>query len=182
MKLKKILIVLGMLALVSPVSAELANRPYLALRAGGEKLAIKGNGAKDDKAVFDWVIGLGTRLNHFRLELEWNSTGKAKYDTAKVNQQRYMLQGYYDLPIRSAIRPYLNLGAGAAYTEVEINREKDDQTKFAWNAGAGIGINVTRFLSFDVGYRYVNGGKPKLLNVGVKTSAHEGYVGARASF
>lgn len=182
MKIKKLALLLGLALLASPVSAELANRPYLALRVGGEKLAIKGNGAKDDKAVFAWTIGLGTRLNHFRLELEWDSTTKAKYDTAKVNQQRYMFQGYYDLPIRSAIRPYLNLGAGAAYTEVEIGRETDDKTTFAWNAGAGIGINVTRFLSFDIGYRYINAGKPKLFDVGVKTYAHKGYVGARASF
>ena len=55
---------------------------------------------------------------------------------------------------------------------------------YTWNIGAGLGLNVTRHLSFDLGYRYIDAGKPKFFKDAdsVKIRNHEGYFGIRYTF
>ena len=183
MKIKHLCFTFCALMMATQVAAgSLANRPYLAARAGFDNIQLKADSEKEDKTAFAFLIGLGLRLRSFRAEIEWTDMMRSRLKSVRLEQQRYMLQTYYDLPIRSAFRPYLNLGAGAAYTEVSDSGKKDDRTGFAWNAGAGLGVNVTRSLSVDIGYRYVDSGKPKLFNTKVKARSHEGYLGTRFSF
>jgi len=193
--MKKIILACALTILLSlPVQAAspfvrsggLKNGLYFAIRAGGSDLTIKSDGEKDHKSSLLWINSLGARLNRLRLEAEWTNFARARFEDAKIRQQRYMLQAYYDIPVRLLVRPFVNVGAGAAYTEADIEGSSDnhDDTTFAWNAGAGLGINITSRISFDVGYRYFDAGKARMIKDSARQrlTGHEGYAGVRISF
>lgn len=185
--MKNIFIILTLLTISSAVMAAPRNGPYMAIRGGADMLQMKADGEKEDDVSLAWIMAIGARLKNIRLELEWQNTAKASWEYTDVEQNRYMVQLYYDIPTRTAIRPYLNAGAGLAYTDISFENEFEtfsrDKTSFAWNVGAGLGISVSNRLSFDLGYRYFNAGKPKYFDdISVKTDGHEGYFGVRFSF
>ncbi|MBQ7412919.1 MAG: porin family protein [Alphaproteobacteria bacterium] len=184
--MKKIFIVAALLLTTHVANAALVNGPYIGLHAGADNWHFKADGAKEHDTRFAWMMALGARLKSFRAEIEWANVTRAHIDDVKAEQQRYMLQLYYEVPFRSAFRPYLNVGAGAAYTEVKAKNtslsRSSDETTFAWNGGAGITVNVNRALSFDFGYRYIDSGKPKFFDSSVRMRHHEGYIGTRYTF
>ena len=185
--MKNILLTLTLLAMSSAVMAAPRNGPYMAIRGGADMLQMKADAEKEDDVSLAWIMALGARLKNVRLELEWQNTAKASWEYTEVEQNRYMFQLYYDLPTRTAIRPYLNAGAGLAYTDITFKDDFEtlarDKNSFAWNVGGGLGIDVNNRLSFDLGYRYFNAGKPKYFDdIGIKTDGHEGYFGARFNF
>jgi len=189
--MKKLWILATVISLfaVQAHAAPLVNGPYIALRAGGDNMHFKSDGETKRNTVFAFLMAVGARLKAFRGEFEWANLTRAKIKDTKTRfeQQRYMAQFYYEIPLRSAIRPYLNAGLGASYTEVNYrdgnNRKKtDDDTTFAWNGGAGITVNWTRMWSFDLGYRYVDTGKAKFDNGKVRNQNHEIYLGCRLTF
>ncbi len=190
--MKKTLLLITCLLLSTGASAALKNGPYIASRIGADYIQFKSAGKEENDTRFIWDLALGARLKKFRGEIEWvdvpRSHIKEKDYDFEMEQQRYMLQLYYDFPIRSAIRPFVNVGAGASYAEVTSKgygiSKSDDDTTFTWNAGLGFGVNVTRHLSFDLGYRYIDAGKPKFYSVSdsLKVRNHEGYFGIRYTF
>ena len=163
-------------------AAPLVNGPYIALHAGSDIMRFKSDGDTENKGVFAFLMAVGARLKAFRAEFEWANLTKAKTKEIRFEQQRYMGQFYYELPIRSAIRPYLNAGLGAAYTEADHKEKSKDTTTFAWNGGAGITLNLTRMWSFDLGYRYVDAGKIKFRGDKIRNQNHEIYLGGRLTF
>ena len=190
--MKKTLFLIICLLVSTSASAVLQKGPYIAGRAGLDYTQLKSAGEKENDTSFMWDMALGIRLKNVRGEIEWVNTPRSHLEKegldTKIEQQRYMLQLYYDFPIRSALRPFVNLGAGASYIEVkskDVNfSETADDTTFTWNAGLGLGLNVTRHLSFDLGYRYIDSGKPKFFKEAdsVKFKNHEGYFGVRYTF
>ena len=178
----KLILFLGMLMVAGAAQAELKNGPYVGVQLGADRMQVKSGTAKENGTSFAWMMALGMRSKALRAELQWANTTRTKIEKAHVEQQRYMLQLYYEMPIHSVIRPYLNAGAGASYTEVSFSGEKSDKTTFAWNAGAGLTLNVSSSMSVDLGYRYIDTGKPKVFGSELQVRHHEGYLGTRFSF
>ena len=187
--MKKLLFLLAALTISSTVqAANLTNGPYLAGHVGFDYTDYKAGDVKDDDTRFAWDVAFGVRVRNVRTEAQWANTTRGSIKDTDVEQQRYMAQFYYDLPIRSVVRPFLNAGLGAAYTEITYkngNKKKTaDDTTFCWNVGAGIGINVTRYFSFDIGYRYIDAGRAKFKKEAdsMRARSHEGYAGVRFTF
>ena len=189
--MKKYLILLTALSLSTGAFADnLVNGPYVAGHVGFDYTDYKAKGSKtEDDTRFAWDMALGLRVRSLRAEVEWANTTRSHLKTSRTEQQRYMAQFYYDFPLRSVIRPFLNVGAGAAYTETtyrpknKVSKHSDDTT-FCWNAGAGLGLNLNRYFSFDVGYRYIDAGRPNF-GKGIpatKITHHEAYTGLRVTF
>ena len=188
--MRKILFI-GLILMSSVAWAgEYRNGPYLGGHIGFDAGSYKTDGEKKNDTRMVWDLVLGARSRSIRAEFELANTSRAHIEEAYVEQQRYMAQFYYDIPLRpSAIRPFLNAGLGAAHTELSVpmgngKREKSDKSTFCWNAGAGLGINVNKWLSFDLGYRYIDAGSPKFFDAdeGTKIRHHEGYTGVRVTF
>ena len=182
--MKKLWILATIISLfaVQAQAAPLVNGPYIALRGGADNMHFKTDGKSENKTVFALLMAVGARLKAFRGEFEWANLTKAKTKEIRFTQQRYMAQFYYEVPIRAAIRPYLNAGLGAAYTEADHKDKSDDTTTFAWSGGAGFTLNLTRMLSFDLGYRYVDAGKIKFKGDKIRNQNHEFYFGGRLTF
>ena len=126
------------------------------------------------------ALAAGVKVCAFRAELEYNRWGKTKSDKvlpvwrertiSTLEQESWMLNGYFDVPTKTALRPYIGAGIGMAHVrgrvlwsdipEKDVRRERT----LAWQVGAGFGYSLTKNLTLDVGYRYVNNG-----NVAVKT-------------
>lgn len=184
--MKKLLLILSLLMISYETAAALKNGPYLALRGGLDSSKIKTDDLSKRDEAFAGVIAIGARAHDVRVELELTAETTTKVEELKTEQQRYLAQFYYDLPFHFPIRPYLNAGAGMAYTDInyklENKKESDDKTKFAWNAGGGLALNVTSNLSFDLGYRYIDTGKIKVKDCSIDTMTHEFYFGGRVTF
>ena len=168
-------------------AAPLVNGPYLALRGGADFMHFSSDADHGNKTTFALLIAAGLRVKSLRAEFEWANSSHAHIKNTEFEQQRYMAQFYYDFPLRSVFRPYLNLGVGAAYTDTSYKRfstyKRKDDTSFAWNGGAGIGLNLTRAWSFDLGYRYIDSGKFKAYDsISVRNRNHEAYFGSRFTF
>ena len=129
-----------------------------------------------------WVgaLAAGVKVCAFRAELEYNRWGKTKSDKvaaefdertlSTLQQQTLMLNGYFDIPTKTAFRPYVGAGIGLARVRGRVSwpaiPEKDvrRETNLAWQAGGGFGYNLSQNWTLDVGYRYGYNG-----NVTIKT-------------
>lgn len=186
--MKKFSILLGALLLATTAHAEtLVSGPYVALHGGLDNARFKADSKRDHDTTIAFLPAAGIRVKAFRAEFQWADIARSKLENVNYHQQRYMAQFYYELPLRSKFRPFLNVGCGASYVESNYRknrvRKSGDDTTFAWNAGAGITFNWTRMLSFDLGYRYVDAGKARLYDdTDVKIQNHEGYFGVRLTF
>lgn len=64
-----------------------------------------------------------------------------------------MFNGYYDLKISSSITPFLGIGAGFSF--VDIDKDIDDYDKvFAYQFIAGVGFDIHNKLKLDLSYKY----------------------------
>ena len=124
--------------------------------------------------VWMGAYAVGVKVCAFRAEFEYNHWGKAHSEKASgawtgytrtgLRQQSWMLNGYFDIPTKTAFRPYVGAGIGLARIRGRVNWVDDEwldvkgKTTRAWQVGAGIGYNVTKNVTLDVGYRYVNNG------------------------
>ncbi len=123
----------------------------------------------------------------------------------KLNVNTLMLNAFYDFHNSSRFTPYVMAGAGLAFINSNIEVKEGTQglsstenfTQFAWQVGAGVGIEITPRVTLDIGYKYLNFGafdyavenfvtamgpsyrNTDLSNVG---SAHEIAVGLRYTF
>lgn len=112
-------------------------------------------------------VAYGLRKNDFRLELaagyqandvdkigsiEANGVIKGDGDILSV-----MYNGYYDMDMENVL-PYVTLGIG--YANVGVNYSEpgyeldSNNSAFAYQLGAGIGIPVNDNVTIDIGYRY----------------------------
>ena len=190
--MKKVLLATLAIAAFVATSAEagVRVRPYVSAKLGhawANQRAYTWDAAnpadKDKLAGTDnvWMgaYALGLKICAFRAEFEYNHWGKAHgdrelrtwgdYTRTSLRQQSWMLNGYFDIPTKTAVRPYVGAGLGMARIRGKVIWPMDGwtdlrgKTTFAWQVGGGIGFNLTKNLTFDVGYRYVNNG-----NVAIK--------------
>lgn len=129
---------------------------------------------------------VGAYTSVARVEGEYSFLGKARYDSlnASARFQRVMANGYFDIYATRYVRPYLGVGLGATFYAVEKkhSEEKESGGNFTWSAGGGVGIRLTRNITFDSGYRFVNMGDVELDDKTMHFNAHEFYSGLRFLF
>lgn len=117
----------------------------------------------DDKWMGALGVGYAMR-NGFRLEGElshrannWGPTTLNAFDTDVTGDARalaLMANLYYDFNHNGALQPYLGVGVGAARVRVGIDGSGEGKdTRFAYQAMAGIAYAATERLTFDLGYR-----------------------------
>ena len=177
-------------------------RPYISAKANYSKMAMNGKafdaGEKERISKKDWVGGASLaaslKMCAFRTELEFNQSLSAKdtYDDLRTKQsyRSYMLNGYFDLPTGTDFHPYVGAGIGVARIKTRLSEDdfvdKNYSTNLAWQAGGGIGYNLTRNWTLDIGYRYVNNGHNKWKiegdKVKVNTEEHQITAGVRYTF
>lgn len=131
-------------------------------------------------------VYLGGNISVLRFEGEYTFAGKVKYSTLDLTHQsqRLMANGYVDLHVSRYVRPFLGLGAGTTFYSVESKtaHNKSTGTNFTWNASAGVGIRLTRNLTFDIGYRYVDMGDVDIGQQNLHFNSQEMFAGIRFLF
>lgn len=101
---------------------------------------------------------------------------------------------YYDFTNESPFSFFLTAGAGASKVDIDdfnvrgltAQGYSDDDTVFAYQAGAGVGFDITKNVNFFVKYRYLGTSDLDLQFDGVKVetdySSHNIYAGIRITF
>jgi len=117
--------------------------------------------------------------------------------TGDVSSLTFLLNGYYDFTNESPFSFFITGGVGAA--KIEINdfnvtelgifgmpKYSDDDTVFAFQAGAGVGYAINEMVNLYVKYRYLGASDLDLQFDTVKTeveySSHNIYAGIRITF
>lgn len=175
-----------------PASAALRNGLYMGLTAGGSIMRSKINSKMEHDTSFVSTLALGGRFGSVRVAAEFMMNTKADYDKpdGKISYEAnaVSLQTYYDVPVRSMIRPFFNLGIGMYGSDIKGEPDVSESSdKMMWNVGAGFTLAVSRATSLDLGYRYVRFGKEKYKDgngnkIPIETEAHQIYGGYRYVF
>ena len=115
----------------------------------------------------------------------------------KVDSERVMFNGYYNLKEMEMATVYLSAGIGVSFNKTDATQgassEFDDETStaLAWSLGAGRSRVLTNGWSVDFGYRYVDLGEadtgmsefsPWDEHFEGELDTHEAIVGIRYSF
>ena len=154
---------------------------------------------------FGGDVAVGAKIGAVRAELAYTYLAKddktRKYDGGKykteISGQSFMLNGYYDIENPTIFKPYVGAGVGMAkmkyqlkytdFADPEFNSsESFSKNKFAYSLMAGVGAEVTKNITLDIGYRYTDYGSFSKNIVGDKvkfdTKAHQVLAGVRYSF
>lgn len=172
--------------------------PYIAIRVMLQGLEDSrdpaGTGAE---LTYDGGAGiagsLGYRFGIFRPELEAafrsNSTdelrgpgGPISVDGA-VSSAAIMANGFLEIPLTRTVRPYLGAGLGFARVAIDGDDFEDDSDAvFAYQAAAGLSVQVTPLISLVGGYRYFATDDATLLGNQVEYTTHNVEAGLRFDF
>jgi len=153
--------------------AQAAADPYVSLSAGLALLQnsdIKEGGVTDEDAI-EYGTGyavngaLGLDGGMYRLEgavgyqtndIEVTPGGPVDDDDdVSLSILSFMANGYIDLGMNgSVVEPYVMAGAGVANVTLSDEGEDEGDTVFAYQLGAGVGIQATPNVVLDLGYRY----------------------------
>lgn len=156
----------------------------------------------------------GYDFGHFRLEGEMSykegeissvteSTLGTRYVNAdgQVGALAMLVNGFYDLHNETPVTPYVGAGMGFASLSLSDTRgvdanagainnhifREDSDNVLAFQAGAGVAVNLNRLLSVDVGYRYFATATASLRkdwpnSTDLKIASHNATVGVRVKF
>ena len=143
-------------------------------------------------ASFAPGVAVGVSAGPLRAEVEYTHLTEAEIeedgfsygDIVEAKFNRVMVNGYVDLQLSYYVRPYIMAGVGVAQHDVSYKGDDISGSKFAWNAGAGVGFHLNRNLALDVGMKYVDMGEVQLENQDKDLSfdAVETYAGLRFMF
>lgn len=154
-------------------------------------------------AGFDFgMVRLEGELSYKHAEMSTVAEkGGARYVNVdgRVGAFSMLFNGFIDLHNDSPITPYF--GGGIGFSAVHISdtsgdntntgfREllylDDDDTVFAYQVGAGMGITLTRLVTLDVGYRYFGTSTARFtessINPEFKLESHNVAIGLRFTF
>jgi hypothetical protein len=148
-----------------------------------------------DRSV-PWDIGLPRWNTRFEFELiggrsyEFKTPGAFPYNS-EITSWSMMNNLWLDIPVHRAVEalfgriPILEplsinfgTGIGIAKTDMDVTDSESigstDDTKFAWQIGAGIGYALTEQVSFTIGYRYFDLGtlSSELTTAGVPNGSY----------
>jgi len=146
------------------------------------------------KKGFPRIGAIGVISDYRRFEVvliqQLNEVDTVKYDGIhatsvsgrNVSITSLMVNAYRDFPQKSGFSWYLTGGIGSS--EVTIN-SPGTVTKgkvFTYQAGAGMGIKLSRHLVVDCGYRYIRPSHLPLYGAEFTYASHNVMVGSRFSF
>ena len=117
----------------------------------------------------------------------------------KVKTLGALVNGYYDFPNHTKFTPYVSAGLGWLHNKISEDRtgsakfngtSSANRNSFAWQLGAGVSYVVTKNISIDLGYRFLDRAKRnfKVYNSDGSSAmlqikpVHVGLVGMRISF
>lgn len=211
--MKKMLFALTALATIvaQPALAEVEFPFYVGAMTGSSSVKMSSSKIdyKEEATSFSPVVGM--RLTDFlRVSFEYNdkfgwesehriylpSQREAIKEELKLELQSFMAQLYIDIPTRSIVTPFINAGVGATYGKIDYKTkptynpyykhdDKDDDTSFAFNVGAGISVEVYHRVFVDVMYRFSDYGSmtfEKTEKRKVDLRSNEILVGGRWAF
>ena len=150
---------------------------------------------------FGGDVAVGAKMGAVRAELAYTYLAKddktrkddyGKYKT-EISGQSFMLNGYYDLETPTIFKPYVGAGVGMAkmkykFKDTYPDYPEDNETnsvsknKFAYSLMAGVGAEITKNVTVDVGYRYTDYGTISKDRTKFDTKAHQILAGVRYSF
>ena len=208
--MKKLLLTSAAVLAVFSSAANAADiTPYASVKAvmsfTDGKIKVDGENENDKLKNFGGDVAVGAKMGAVRAELAYTYLAKddktRKYDDGKdkteISGQSFMLNGYYDLENPTIFKPYVGAGVGMAkikyhskYTDFvypEYNETNSvSKNKFAYSLMAGVGAEITKNVTLDIGYRYTDYGSfSKTIDdekVKFDTKAHQVLAGVRYSF
>jgi len=153
----------------------------------------------DDELAYDagFAIGaaLGYNLGVGRLEGEiaYKSVDLDEYTaqglgTFSVNGDSsllsFMANGYYDIDASPVLKPFLMGGIGLAQFSIDSSdlAVDDDDTVFAYQVGAGLGIVLNKQVTLDVSYRFMGTSDADITGADVSYDSHNFLAGVRVNF
>lgn len=184
--------------------------PYASVKAvmsftDGEAKFAEGDNEKDKVKNFGGDVAVGAKMGAVRAELAYTylaKDDKTRRDEdgsykSEISGQSFMLNGYYDIENPTIFKPYVGAGIGMAkikykFKDTYPDYPEDNETnsfsknKFAYSLMAGVGAEVTKNITVDVGYRFTDyGSYNKRIEDGklkFDTKAHQILAGVRYSF
>jgi len=202
--------IVGTALVAAPALAFAGNGPYIGIEGGAnwerpQNIFI--GGAKADELHFKpgWAAGLVggySFANGFRPELELNfrrnELGRVVPATAQVggfeNAQTVMANLWYDFKAPtgffSVVHPYIGGGVGGVrfasrhFVVAAGPQPNDWTTKFGYQGGAGIGVDLTQRLTMSADYRFIqsNRGSTQFSGASERYRANTAMLGVRYSF
>jgi len=155
----------------------------------------------ESDAGFSGLLALGYRYtDNFRMETELfyqtNDYDKTVYNGADVNLSgdtsclAGLINAYYDFANASGFTPFVTAGAGIAKVKTSefnitgsgVSSTSDDDTVFAYQAGAGLSYAISPSLSIDCTYRYFATLDPEFDTAESEYASHNIYIGLRLSY
>lgn len=209
--MKKLLLTSAAVLAVFSSAANAADiTPYASVKAvmsftDGKATFTEGDNEKDKLKNFGGDVAVGAKMDAFRAELAYTylaKDDKTRRDDSEINKseisgQSFMLNGYYDIDNPTIFKPYVGAGVGMAkmkykFKDADVVDPTDTEThsfsknKFAYSLMAGVGAEVTKNITIDVGYRFTDyGSYDKRIEDGklkFDTKAHQILAGVRYSF
>ena len=198
-------LIAGIVAVLVPVHAFAAG-PYVSLTGGAaflEDSDLEGNGF-DGEAEFDagFVISgaagygfdgvaLGTVRTEVEIAYRQNDLDQISAfgvtvsgGDADVSALSGMANVALDVATGTIVEPYVFVGIGAANVNLEsddLNVDEDD-TVFAYQAGAGLGFALTETITLFTGYRFFGATDPEFEGVDAEYRSHNFEAGVRVHF
>jgi len=147
---------------------------------------------------YGWGLALGRQFGQFRVEGQFDSN-KADLDDARLSNNilgtnvsigsgdirvdTVMINGYYDFPIDNSWSLYAMAGMGYGNVTVSVERYDDDETTFAYKAGAGVTYSFAGNQAVDLGWEYMGTGDVVIDGLDVNDIESNNFIlGYRYSF
>lgn len=127
-------------------------------------------------------IEIEYQVNNFD-EIEVAGVGKANL-SGDMSRLGLFANGYYDFKSSGKVTPFI--GAGIGYVKVNVNdlgldgsadTDDSDDTGFAFHLDVGVSYDITKKVSIDLRYRYVD-----MFDLDPDSTSSNTYVGVRYFF
>ena len=161
---------------------------FFGIRSGAEKLDVEeaNTAFEDSQGKFIGAGFVGYHYSFFRLEAEYMYQAKRSYQSEdnKVSIETHSVMGnlYFSPPVKSALKPYLMGGVGAAFLDTKDGNFSDDNTDLAWQVGLGLELEFTENVFLEVGGRFVNMGEAEVNNKAFEQTGFNYFGGLRFEY
>lgn len=183
--MKKVVVLTTLLISCFAVSAMAAAGPYVSGNLGITMPTDSNVSGGDGDLTYDAGIAIGAALGYnfgdARLEAE---AGYKIADDRDLRVHSFMGNGYIDFKVNPTVKPYLMAGLGMANVALDSNDldVDDDDTVFAYQAGAGFGYALSNKVTLDFSYRYMGTTDAEIDGVDVEYGSHNVLAGIRVQF
>ncbi|NTW83235.1 MAG: porin family protein [Chlorobiaceae bacterium] len=149
--------ILPIFLLAGLLSGHAVAAPYVSVSAGtGVSEDSKLDGAGEPMAnafAFNGAVGYNFGAARIEAASGYQEHGYPRHpEFGNLECLLIMANGYYDFEASRGLRPYIMAGIGSAHVHTEDDFV--DDYSFAWQIGTGLGLEVARNITFDVGYCY----------------------------